>query len=108
MGHTNAIPSDYDGAMGVPKSFLDKYNPDQFEILGTSQSWNDSSGLKTKTYPTQIQVSKDGRRSEVTKLNDGGAIVVNEPPPSKTYYIVDGMMFVQKYARIFIRRRNPQ
>ncbi len=30
---TDAIPSDYDGAMGVPISFLDKYNPDQFEIL---------------------------------------------------------------------------
>ncbi|MGI6369676.1 MAG: adenine-specific methyltransferase EcoRI family protein [Candidatus Kapaibacterium sp.] len=31
---TDAIPSDYDGVMGVPISFLDKYNPDQFEILG--------------------------------------------------------------------------
>ncbi len=32
---TNAIPSDYEGVMGVPISFLDKYNPDQFEILGS-------------------------------------------------------------------------
>lgn len=31
---TNCIPSDYDGVMGVPISFLDKYNPDQFEIIG--------------------------------------------------------------------------
>jgi hypothetical protein len=31
---TNAIPSDYDGVMGVPISFLDKYSPEQFEILG--------------------------------------------------------------------------
>ncbi len=31
--YTDAIPSDYDGAMGVPISFLDKYNPDQFEIV---------------------------------------------------------------------------
>jgi hypothetical protein len=31
---TNAIPSDFDGVMGVPISFLDKYNPEQFEILG--------------------------------------------------------------------------
>ena len=29
----DAIPSDYDGMMGVPVTFLDKYNPDQFEIL---------------------------------------------------------------------------
>ena len=28
------IPEDYDGAMGVPISFLDKYNPNQFEIVG--------------------------------------------------------------------------
>jgi hypothetical protein len=49
---TNAIPSDYDGVMGVPISFLDKYNPDQFEILGATESegrgfsnglWNEAS-----------------------------------------------------------------
>ena len=32
--YTDAIPGDYDGAMGVPISFLDKYCPEQFEILG--------------------------------------------------------------------------
>lgn len=31
--YTDAIPSDYEGLMGVPISFLDKYNPDQFEIF---------------------------------------------------------------------------
>ena len=35
---TDAIPSDYHGEMGVPISFLDKYNPDQFEIVGISLS----------------------------------------------------------------------
>jgi hypothetical protein len=34
--YTIAIPSDYDGVMGVPISFLDKYNPDQFEILSAN------------------------------------------------------------------------
>ncbi len=34
---TDAIPSDYKGVMGVPASFLDKYNPDQFEILGSNR-----------------------------------------------------------------------
>jgi hypothetical protein len=34
---TNAIPSDYDGVMGVPISFLDKYSPEQFEIVGWSR-----------------------------------------------------------------------
>lgn len=35
---TDAIPIDYDGAMGVPITFLDKYNPDQFDILGATES----------------------------------------------------------------------
>ena len=34
--HTDAIPSDYDGVMGVPITFLDKYCPEQFELLGSS------------------------------------------------------------------------
>jgi len=34
---TDAIPSDYDGVMGVPISFFDKYNPDQFEIIGANR-----------------------------------------------------------------------
>lgn len=34
---TDAIPSDYDGVMGVPISFLDKYCPEQFEIIGDSR-----------------------------------------------------------------------
>lgn len=32
--YTDAIPSDYEGIMGVPITFLDKYNPNQFEIIG--------------------------------------------------------------------------
>lgn len=35
---TDAIPSDYDGVMGVPITFLDKYNPEQFEIIGASDN----------------------------------------------------------------------
>jgi hypothetical protein len=31
---TDAIPSDYTGVMGVPITFLDKYNPKQFELIG--------------------------------------------------------------------------
>ena len=36
------IPEDYDGAMGVPISFLDKYNPKQFEILGLDRYIKDN------------------------------------------------------------------
>ena len=51
---TDAIPSDYDGVMGVPISFLDKYNPDQFDIIGATESegrgfsnglWREESGI---------------------------------------------------------------
>lgn len=48
------IPFDYDGVIGVPITFLDKYNPDQFEIVGATESegkgfshglWDESSGI---------------------------------------------------------------
>ncbi len=38
VGKTAEIPMDYDGVMGVPITFLDKYNPDQFEVLGATES----------------------------------------------------------------------
>ena len=37
VNKTKEIPMNYKGAMGVPITFLDKYNPDQFEILGLSR-----------------------------------------------------------------------
>ena len=39
----DAIPSDYDGVMGVPITFLDRYNPDQFEIIA-QQRRHDADG----------------------------------------------------------------
>ena len=38
VGKVKDIPVDYDGAMGVPITFLDKYNPEQFEVLGSSMT----------------------------------------------------------------------
>jgi hypothetical protein len=46
------IPEDYDGVMGVPITFLDKYNPDQFEFLGMCEN-KDLFGLKTRVYSTK-------------------------------------------------------
>lgn len=99
---TDAIPSDYDGVMGVPITFLDKYNPDQFEVLGITQAWD---GCASRIYPRQIQVGKDGKRSEVTKLNDGAAIKVQNAPDDETYYIVDDDLFIKSYCRLLIRHR---
>jgi len=41
VGWVDAIPSDYDGVMGVPITFLDKYNPDQFEIVANMDAHDD-------------------------------------------------------------------
>lgn len=40
------IPVDYDGIMGVPITFLDKWNPEQFDILGISVSWDETDVMK--------------------------------------------------------------
>lgn len=102
---TADIPCDYSGMMGVPITFLDKYNPDQFEILGVTQSW---CGIAEKVYPRQIQIDKNGKRSSVTKLNDGAAIQVEIPPANKTYYEVDDKLFIKTYARVLIRNKHPE
>lgn len=99
---TDSIPSDYNGMMGVPITFLDKYNSDQFEIVGYEKSYQ----LQTKKYEIQVQVDKSGRKSNVTKLNDGAAIRVDRPPTDQTYYVVDSEYYIQQYKRVFIRRRT--
>ncbi len=82
---TDAIPSDYEGAMGVPITFLDRYNPDQFEILGITDRDNNS-GVKTKEY-TEADVPNFG------DLNRRGVVRVgNEYKPI--------------YARLIIRHRG--
>lgn len=100
---TDAIPSDYDGVMGVPISFLDKYSPEQFEIIGITKTWF---GAATKIYPEQIQVSKNGKRSKVTKLNDGATIKIDTPIENQTYYIVDNKSYIQVYARALIKHKR--
>jgi hypothetical protein len=47
---TDSIPSDYDGVMGVPISFLDKYSPEQFEIIGMAKRGAGDPALKTRVY----------------------------------------------------------
>lgn len=55
--YTDAIPSDYDGLMGVPISFIDKYCPEQFEIVGITENnerlrpyWIDGYGIYDRPY----------------------------------------------------------
>jgi len=49
--YTNAIPSDYNGVMGVPITFLDKYNPEQFELLGIMNTGEENKGIRYKGTP---------------------------------------------------------
>ena len=89
---TDAIPSDYGGVMGVPISFLDKYNPDQFEIVGTLESSDPDNPYRTRWYSAQDQKYAFFRRFGKPgsfPLNMSG--VIND---------------VKVYKRILIRHRR--
>ena len=59
---TECIPSDFEGVMGVPITFMDKYNPEQFEILGITDRQN-TSGLRLKRYEKTGNPKYDGHDS---------------------------------------------
>lgn len=94
------IPADYDGVMGVPLTFLDKHNPDQFEILGLSGT---STYPTTKTYGKKERVV-DGVRK---KSNTGtlGCVIRTESFGAGTHFDV-GYPVKGIYRRLFIRRKN--
>lgn len=75
----DAIPSDYNGIMGVPISFLDKYSPEQFEIVGMCENL-DLYNLKTKQYTSaeckQAYFDKFGKKGTYD-LNASGVIKRN-------------------------------
>ncbi len=61
---TDAIPSDYDGVMGVPISFLDKYDPEQFEIVGATES--EGKGFSDGLWDEKSKISQpvvNGKRA---------------------------------------------
>jgi len=74
---TADIPMDYPGVMGVPITFMDKYNPEQFEILGMCEN-EDLYGLKTRKYTTQecrqAYEDKFGKRGTYD-LNASGVVI---------------------------------
>lgn len=84
--YVDSIPGDFDGVMGVPRSFLLKYNPEQFEIVGIAEG---ESGKTLGLEPVPKALKKENR-----SLRDG-----------QLYFFVDGMP-VKPYARILIRRRK--
>lgn len=111
VSKTADVPLGYSGPMGVPITFLDKYNPDQFEILGLTSGRNEFEARPTKRYVNARQIKPDGTESNGGKVNTGGPAFLLEQRPAKvTVYIaenVDGYL-VRTYPRIIVRNRNPE
>lgn len=91
---TNAIPSDYDGVMGVPISFLDKYNPDQFEIVGNMDDHDDMKRLGVQ--PLSEEFIEGYRARGGTGAQRAGGYWVGLTNPHRF-----------PFKRIFIRHRRP-
>lgn len=86
---TDAIPRDYDREMGVPITFLDKYNPDQFEIVNLSR-YTKTQGMSKKFVEDYYASGQTGQ--------------ISEGHPDLCYYDNNGRPVVP-YMRIIIRRR---
>jgi hypothetical protein len=89
--YVDAIPSDHDGVMGVPITYLDKHVPDQFEIIGTTESNDPKNVLRTRWYtPQECRDAYQARfgKPGVYDLNASG--------------VVKG---VKVFKRILIRRK---
>lgn len=105
VSRTCDIPMDYSGVMGVPITFLDKYCPEQFEIVALGNSRENFTPSKDYVNPKKIM--KDG------KIVDGGAINCvlalenDEKPIGQVYYTSDNSKYlIAPYARILIRKRQ--
>ena len=85
--YSDAIPIDYEGMMGVPLTFLDKYCPEQFEIIGQTQG-DSGKELGLKPYPRELK-----------KLN-------NSLRDGQLYYIDENGIPQKPYARIIIRKKQ--
>lgn len=104
--YTDSIPSDYNSIMGVPISFLYKYCPEQFEILGITLG-NTVDYEMTTIYENAIQHNKNGSTQGGSKVNTRAAICVKEKPEDTVYYTADNTdgYLISVYPRILIRKK---
>jgi len=86
------IPVDWDGVMGVPITFLGKYNPEQFEIVGTTESNDPDNYLRTRWYTSQ-----ECREAYAARFGKPGVYDLNASG------VVAG---VKVFKRILIRRKE--
>ena len=114
--YTDAIPNDYYGMIGVPISFLPKYCPEQFEIVGLAPERANKGEeiLQIKKYTNAIQHNPNGSQESGNKVNDGPAILYSDldklykfVSAKKPYYTAEGVLgyLAVGYARIIIRKK---
>ena len=104
------IPADYDGVMGVPISYIKRHCPEQFAIVGVTNTWSRDQ-WQTKVYPKQticrerLARSLYGPQGKTDILNMSPAFCISDPSGLDTYYVVDGEYYRSLFQRILIRRR---
>ncbi len=69
VSKVSEIPMDYDGVMGVPVTFMDKYNPEQFEIIDTTERW--SSARKKRYLQTEYKEANDMNATWIVMTENG-------------------------------------
>ena len=92
----DAIPSDFEGVMGVPISFLNRYSPEQFEIVGMCEN-ADLYSLKTKVY-----TSSECKAAYQSKFGKPGTYDLN----ASGVILKDGLL-EKVYQRVLIKHRKP-
>lgn len=100
------IPSDYEDVMGVPITFLDKYAPEQFEIIGLSMK--DGFGLQShKIYDNYKEIRQNGTFTGSSGKKTNGNPMIKGKPMKGNYYIDElGNCAYSLYDRLFIVSKN--
>ena len=109
---TQDIPCDYFGVMGVPITFMDKYNPKQFEIVGLlNSSTEELAGIPClKTYIDFREIRQDLSFTGASGGKTNGNPVLRGKPLKGNYYINKNTneTVYSTYARILIRRKQNE
>lgn len=109
VNKTADIPCDYAGVMGVPITFMDKYCPEQFEIVGTISAPSDPNTLNLGVdYSEYIGYTQQGTRNGRTGSTFGKCPVIVMDDKKHPYYEKDGVRVQTTYHRIFIRNKHPE